>query len=88
MYAQFPDFCTPPPPCTHAYVSAHMHTYAKARQSVPVNVDNATVDAVMVIINEYCSLYKCIKLHHEVVQWNDAKGYHGDKTGADDLERR
>jgi hypothetical protein len=22
------------------------------------------------------------------MQWNDAKGYHGDKTGADDLERQ
>jgi hypothetical protein len=33
---------------------------AKDRQSVPVNVDNATVDAIMVIINEYCSLYKYI----------------------------
>jgi hypothetical protein len=24
----------------------------------------------------------------KVMQWNDAKGYHGDKTGADDLERQ
>jgi hypothetical protein len=46
----------------HAYDSTHtLRTYAKDRQSVPVNVDNATVDAVMVIINEYCSLYKCNK---------------------------
>jgi hypothetical protein len=22
------------------------------------------------------------------MQWNDAKGYHGDKTGIDDLERQ
>jgi hypothetical protein len=38
MYAQFPDFF---PPCTHAYASAHtpLCTYAKDRQSVPVNVD-------------------------------------------------
>jgi hypothetical protein len=38
-----------------------LRTYTRDRQSVPVNVDNATVDTVMVIINEYCSLYKCIK---------------------------
>jgi hypothetical protein len=45
------------------YASAHtpLHTYAKDRQSVQVNVDNATINAVMVIINEYWSLYKCIK---------------------------
>jgi hypothetical protein len=36
MYAQFPS-----PPCTHAYTGAHtpLRTYAKDRQSVPVNVD-------------------------------------------------
>jgi hypothetical protein len=55
----FPIFLHPHP----LYASAHtpLRTYAKDRQSVTVNVDNATVDAVMVIINEYCSLYKCIK---------------------------
>jgi hypothetical protein len=62
----FPIFCTPHPSCTHAYTSAHTplaYIYAKDCQSVPVNVDNATVDAVMVIIKEYGSLYKCIKQH-------------------------
>jgi hypothetical protein len=36
--------------CSYPLAELRRPTYAKDRQSVPVNVDNATVDAVMVVI--------------------------------------